>query len=336
MPKALITDLAGPTLSDAEARWLEDDDPLGIILFARNIETPEQVATLTSDFRAVVGRDDAPVMVDQEGGRVARLRPPHFWGGIAAGRLGALAEEDATEAAFLANRIMADDMAACGINADCAPCLDLRLAGADNVIGDRAFDADPDRVIALGRAAAEGLAAGGVQPTTKHMPGYGRVQADPHFKLPVIGASLEELEASDLVPFKALRDQAWGMTAHAVYSAIDPAAPATLSPIVIREVIRGAIGFDGVLVTDALDMEALSGSHAERAVRCLEAGCDIAMHCNAPLDIRRAVSDAVPELSAEAARRLAAASATTPTPNQQFDRAEALDRLSALMGEAVH
>ncbi len=336
MPRALITDLEGLTLSDAEARWLKDDDPLGIILFARNIDTAEQVAKLTGDFRAVVGRDDAPVMVDQEGGRVARLRQPHFWGGVAAGRLGSLAEDDATEAVFLANRIMADDMAACGINVDCAPCLDLRLAGADNVIGNRAYHADPERVIVLGRAGANGLAAGGVQPIIKHMPGYGRVQADPHVTLPVIDASLEELETTDLVPFIALRDQAWGMTAHAVYSAIDPTAPATLSPIVISEVIRGAIGFDGVLTTDALDMQALSGSHVERAVRCLEAGCDIAMHCNAPLDIRRAVSDAVPELSREAERRLAAAKSAHPTPEKGFDRAKALDRLSSLMGEAVH
>ena len=335
MPKALITDLEGLTLSDAEARWLEGDDPLGIILFARNIDNAEQVAKLTSDFRAVVGRDEAPVMVDQEGGRVARLRPPHFWGGIAAGRFGALNDEEATEAVFLANRVMADDMAGCGINVDCAPCLDLRLAGADNVIGDRAFEADPERVIALGRAAAEGLAAGGVQPIIKHMPGYGRVQADPHFKLPVIEASLEELNAADLVPFKALREEAWGMTAHAVYSAIDLDQPATLSPIVISEVIRGAIGFDGVLVTDALDMEALSGSHVERAVRCLEAGCDVAMHCNAPLDVRQAVSDAVPELSAEADRRLALASASRRQPDTDFNRADALDRLGSLMGEAV-
>ncbi|MEM7121211.1 MAG: beta-N-acetylhexosaminidase [Pseudomonadota bacterium] len=336
MPKALITDLEGLTLSDAEARWLEDDDPLGIILFARNIDTPEQVAKLTGDFRAVVGRDDAPVMVDQEGGRVARLRQPHFWDGVAAGRLGALADDDAAEAVFLANRIMADDMARCGIDVDCAPCLDLRLAGADNVIGDRAFDADPERVTVLGRAAAEGLAAGGVQPIIKHMPGYGRVQADPHVKLPVIDASLEELQAADLVPFKALRGQAWGMTAHAVYSAIDPARPATLSPIVISEVIRGAIGFDGVLVTDALDMEALSGSHAERAMQCLEAGCDIAMHCNAPLDVRRAVSDAVPDLSGEAKRRLSIAGSSRPAPASGFDRAQAIDRLGSLMGEAIH
>lgn len=334
MPRALITDLEGLTLSDAEARWLEDDDPLGIILFARNIDTVQQVAKLTRDFRAVVGRDDAPVMVDQEGGRVARLRKPNFWGGVAAGRLGALADDNATEATFLANRIMADDMAACGINVDCAPCLDLRLAGADNVIGDRAYDADAERVIALGRAAVDGLVAGGVQPVIKHMPGYGRVQADPHFNLPVIDASLEELEAADLVPFKALREQPWGMTAHAVYSAIDPSAPATLSPVVIREVIRGAIGFDGVLTTDALDMEALSGSHVERAVRCLEAGCDVAMHCNAPLDVRRAVSEAVPALSSEAEHRLAAASRPVPEPG--FDRAEAFDRLSSLVGEVVH
>ncbi len=333
MPKALITDLAGPAITDAEARWLEEADPLGIILFARNIEEPDQVSKLTSDFRSIVGRPDAPVMVDQEGGRVARLRAPHWWGGVAAGRIGDLAAGDAQEAAFLAARIMADDMAGCGIDVDCAPCLDLRVPGADRVIGDRSFGADPERVAALGEASAQGFLAGGVLPIIKHMPGYGHVGTDPHHRLPVIDRSLVQLDNEDLKPFKALKNHAWGMTAHAVYPQIDPDRPATLSQKIIADVIRGAIGFDGVLVTDALDMEALEGSHAERARRSLDAGCDLAMHCNASLEVRREVSDAVPELTAEASRRLSEAEKARQPVGVNFNRQSALERLAELMGE---
>jgi beta-N-acetylhexosaminidase len=333
MTKALITDLAGPTLSDLEARWLEETDPLGIILFARNIENPAQVLQLTKDFRSAVGRDTAPVLIDQEGGRVARLRAPHWWGGVAAGRIGELADGEAEEAAFLAARIMAADMTGCGVDVDCAPCLDLRVAGADNVIGDRSYGADPARVATLGRACADGLLAGGVLPIVKHMPGCGHVHADPHEVLPVIDCSLDELRDLDFKPFIALNGQPWGMTNHAIYAGIDPDRAATLSPKVIAEVIRGIIGFDGVLVTDALDMEALDGSHAERARLSFEAGCDVAMHCNSPLNVRRDVADAVPDLGSEALRRLAAADAMRGVPDPDFDRQAALARLAELLGD---
>jgi beta-N-acetylhexosaminidase len=228
---------------------------------------------------------------------------------------------------------MAADMAGCGVDIDCAPCLDLCVAGANNVIGDRAFGADPERVATLGRACAEGLTAGGVLPIVKHMPGCGHVHADPHEVLPVIDRSLDELKDLDFKPFVALRDQPWGMTNHAIYTGIDPDRAATLSPKVIAEVIRGIIGFDGVLVTDALDMEALEGSHAERARLSFEAGCDIAMHCNAPLEIRCEVADVVPELSVDGLRRLNAADAMRQVPDPAFDRQAALGRLAALLGD---
>ena len=219
------------------------------------------------------------------------------------------------------------------MDVDCAPCLDLRVDGADNVIGDRSFGADPARVSALGQANTDGFLAGGVLPVIKHMPGYGHVGTDPHHELPAINRSLNELKNEDLEPFIALNNQSWGMTAHAVYSRIDPDRPATLSPKVIEEVIRGVIGFDGVLVTDALDMEALKGSHAERARHSLDAGCDLAMHCNSSLKVRREVSDAVPEISTDARRRLAAAEAARQAPDPEFDRQAALGRLANLLGD---
>lgn len=333
MPRALITDLAGTTLDRDECRFLEDCDPLGVILFARNIENPQQVTELTSEFRAVVGRSDAPVMIDQEGGRVARLHPPHWWGGVPSGRIGALDADEAEMAAWLAARIMADDMAALGVDVDCAPCLDLRVPGMHEVIGDRSFGSDPARVAALGRAACEGLLAGGVLPMVKHLPGHGRVALDPHDELPTADADRATLEAADFVPFQALADAPWGMTAHVVYTSLDPDRPATQSRQVIEEVIRGTIGFRGVLVSDALDMSALSGSHEERARLSLEAGCDVVMHCNQPLDVRRRVAEAVPELAGGARDRVDAAAARRHAPEPGFDRAAALARLERLLAD---
>jgi len=330
LPRALITDLAGTTLCNAEREFLKSHDPLGIILFSRNIENTEQLFDLTSEFRTVIGRPDAPVLIDQEGGRIARLREPRWWSGIAPFRLGIAGEE----AAWLAGRLLAADMASIGVDVDCAPCLDLRVAGMHDVIGDRAFGETPDRVVSCARAYSEGLEAGGVQPMIKHLPGHGRVGVDPHDVLPVADADLETLRDTDFKPFQALKDLPWGMTAHVVYRAIDDARPATQSPSVINDIIRGEIGFDGVLTSDAIDMQALSGSHPERARLSLEAGCDIVMHCNQPLESRIAVADVVPELSGEALRRVNAALSRRTAPKAGFDRAEALSRLEHLLVSA--
>ena len=330
MPRALITDLEGTTLCDAERAFLKSHDPLGIILFARNIESARQLVDLTSEFRSAVGRSNAPVMIDQEGGRIARLREPEWWSGIAPFRLGLAGEE----ASWLAGRLLAHDMAAIGVDVDCAPCLDLRVAGMHDVIGDRAFGETPERIVSCARAYAEGLEAGGVQPMIKHLPGHGRVGVDPHDVLPVADADLETLRAADFRPFQALRDLPWGMTAHVIYRAIDDARPATQSPAVIRDIIRGEIGFDGVLTSDAIDMQALSGSHPERARLSLEAGCDIVMHCNQPLETRIAVADVVPVLAGDPLRRVNAALSRKAAPQNGFDKAEALSRLEELLTSA--
>ena len=267
-------------------------------------------------------------MIDQEGGRVARLRAPHWWGGASAESLGTAGPE----AAKLAGRLIAADTSAMGINVVCAPCLDLRISGMHAVIGDRSFGADWRAVSACGGAFCEGLLEGGVQPMIKHMPGHGRVSVDPHDVLPSTDASFETLREHDFRPFRALNDAPWGIAAHVVYKAIDPDRPATQSPDVIGQVIRGDIGFDGVLASDAIDMKALSGSHEERVQLSLGAGCDVVVHCNQPLETRRAVAEAAPMLSGDALRRVEAAAATRTRPSGAFDRGAALARLDVLLG----
>jgi len=331
MARALITDLSGPELHYDEKVFLREMDPLGIIVFARNIQKPEQLSYLTKEFRSCVGRDDAPVMVDQEGGRVARLGSPHWWPGVPAWDLG----RAGARAAHLAARVMADDMASVGIDVVCAPCLDLRVTGMHEVIGDRAFGDDPETISNVADAYCEGLLEGGVQPMIKHMPGHGRVTVDPHDVLPSTDTPLEVLRESDFRPFQALRRMPWGMTAHVIYDAIDPERPATQSARVIGDVIRGELGFDGVLCSDAVDMEALSGSHEDRARLSLEAGCDVVMHCNQPLDVRRRVAEAVPELQGDALRRVEAAAAARRPAGGDFDRSGALSELEGLLAAPV-
>ncbi len=335
-PRALILGCAGPVLGDDERRFFEDCDPLGLIVFSRNVETPGQMATLVRQFREAVGRADAPVLIDQEGGRVVRLGPPHWRRPPAAGRIGALAGLDryaAAEAAALNSRLIAADLAPVGIDVCCMPVLDVPASDAHGVIGDRAWSRDPQTVTALGRAACGGLLAGGVMPVVKHMPGHGRARADSHHALPVVDAAREDLEAVDFAPFRALRDMPLAMTAHVLYRALDPDLPATVSPRVIGETIRRSIGYDGLLMTDDIAMAALSGAPGERAAAALAAGCDVVLHCDGDLAAMQAVAAAVGPLSDAARRRMARAVAARRQP-QPFDSASAATRLDEWLSVA--
>jgi beta-N-acetylhexosaminidase len=260
----------------------------------------------------VVGRPDAPVLIDQEGGRVRRLKPPHWYDappGAVFGNLAKAAETTAVEAARLNARLIAADLADLGIDVDCAPVLDVPAPGSHDIVGDRAYSADPEWVVRLGRATHEGLLDGGVLPIIKHIPGHGRAFADSHLELPVVNASLEELRAFDFVPFRALADAPWAMTAHIVYQAIDPERPATWSPRLIDSIIRGEIGFDGVLVSDDVSMKALTGRFEDRTRAALDAGCDVVLHCNGDMAEMSAVLSAAPPLTDAAQTRLARAAA---------------------------
>ena len=335
-PNAVIFGCEGPVLSDWERAFFSDHNPLGFILFARNCEAPEQVRALVAALRATIGRAEAPVLIDQEGGRVARLKPPHWRAAPAPGRFGLIAGSDrerAHEAVRLNARLIAADLMDLGVTVNCAPALDLPTPGADAVIGDRAFGADAEIVADLGRAFCEGLLAGGVLPVIKHLPGHGRARVDSHLEMPVVETPRAELEMSDFRPFAALADAPWAMTGHVVYAAIDRDNPATLSRAVIDEVIRGFIGFDGVLVTDDLSMGALAGDFAGRAAAALAAGCDLVLHCNGePGEMTEVARGATP-LSAEAARRLAAAAARPAAP-EAVDRAALTARLERLLGQS--
>ncbi len=306
---AFITGVEGTSLSGDERSFLREADPWGLILFKRNVDTPEQVARLTSSFRNEVGRD-APVLVDQEGGRVQRLGPPHwptYPPGAAFGRVYDHDRPAGLRAAWLGARLIAADLAAVGIDVNCLPVADVPAPGADQVIGDRAYGDNPDKVAAVARAAAEGSLAGGVLPVLKHVPGHGRATADSHMALPVVDAPLAALEATDFPPFRALSDLPVAMTAHVVFRAIDPIDPATTSATVIQRVIREWIGFHGLLMSDDISMQALSGPTGERARRAIAAGCDLVLHCNGKLAEMQAVAGAVPRLVGEAAARAEAA-----------------------------
>ena len=339
-PRAAILGCAGIRLSTEERQFFARFNPLGFILFARNVDTPDQVHGLVSDLRSAVGRSDAPILIDQEGGRVQRLRPPHWRAAPPAARFGELAAADrpaGIEATRLNAQLIGGELAALGIDTVCAPVLDLRFPGAHEVIGDRAYSGDPDLVAALGRAACEGFAAAGVTPIVKHIPGHGRGMVDSHLSLPVVEASRAELEASDFRPFKALADldlagtRPWAMTAHVVYRAVDPDAPATTSKPVIGEVVRGHIGFDGVLIGDDLSMEALHGTIADRARATLAAGCDLALHCNGRMEEMASLTDVVPAMAAKTLARLGRGkNKATPA-----DRGTLLARLDALMASHV-
>mgnify|MGYP000737156127 FL=1 len=322
-------------LTTEETAFFREENPWGLILFRRNIGTPEQVTQLTAAFREAVGRPDAPVLIDQEGGRVQRMRPPH-WPKYPAPKLfGDIFEGDveaALRAAWLGARLIADDLHAVGITIDCLPCLDVRFPDTVDAIGDRAFSADPDVVARLGRAMAEGALAGGVLPVVKHIPGHGRARVDSHLELPWVEADHSSLESVDFRPFKALSDVSLGMTAHIVYEGIDPQTAGTQSAKVIGEVIRGELGFDGCLMSDDISMKALGGSFRDRTRKIIEAGCDIVLHCNGDMNEMRAVAEAVPELTGKADRRCSVALAGRKEPEPGFDRQSAWAEFQALTG----
>ncbi|MFN3863004.1 MAG: beta-N-acetylhexosaminidase [Erythrobacter sp.] len=308
-----IFGLGGPHLTADERAFFREADPAGYILFGRNCLDPQQLRALTDDLRSIHGRDRLLVSIDQEGGRVARLRPPH-WSAYPAGeafaRLYDIAPASAIAAARANATAMALELSAMGITVDFHPPLDLRLPGAHDVIGDRAFGADPMQVAALGRAVLEGLAAGGVTGCIKHMPGHGRSDCDSHKALPTVTASAAELDA-DIAPFRTLNHALIGMTGHLVFTAWDAENPATLSASVIRDIIRGRIGFDGLLLTDDIDMEALGGTIPERAARAHAAGCDIILNCWAKMNDMVGICEVLPAMSEATAARLERALAGT-------------------------
>jgi beta-N-acetylhexosaminidase len=308
--RAFITGLSGPELTRDELAFLREASPWGLILFKRNVQDPEQVARLVGESRDALGRADAPVLVDQEGGRVQRLGPPHwpaYPAGAAYARLYDRDPRAGLAAARLGARLIAADLLPLGIDVDCLPLADVPVSGADQVIGDRAYGDEPRKVAAIAAAVAEGLEDGGVLPVLKHIPGHGRATADSHERLPVVHADRAALEASDFSAFRPLSTLPLAMTAHVVFTAIDPVLPATTSATMINQVIRGFIGFHGLLMSDDISMGALSGTLGERTRASLWAGCDLVLHCNGRLDEMQAVAAEAPALAGTAARRADAA-----------------------------
>lgn len=331
--RAFITGVSGLELTVAEREFIRGERPWGFILFKRNVEAPDQVSGLVRELRETVGATDAPVLIDQEGGRVARLGPPHWPAYPPGATFGALYDIEPAiglKAARLSSRLIAADLIDLGITVDCLPLADVPVAGADAVIGNRAYGTEPGKVAAIARAVTEGLEQGGVLPVLKHIPGHGRATADSHFKLPTIDTPRETLEKTDFAAFRPLADLPMAMTAHVVFSALDPAQPATTSATIIRQVIRGTIGFQGLLMSDDVSMNALAGSIAERTRAIVSAGCDMVLHCNGKLDEMRDVARETPELTGEALVRADRALASRK-PSQPLDRQAARAELEALM-----
>ena len=334
--QAAIYGPEGLELTSDERSFFFDADPAGFILFKRNCETPEQVLRLTDSLREISGRPDVPILIDQEGGRVARMRPPVWPAFPPAERFAQLyqaAPSSAIEAARANARAIALTLRACGVNVNALPLLDVRQEGASDIIGDRALGSEPMQVAALGRAVLDGRASAGVVGVVKHIPGHGRAMVDSHKELPVVMASAEELEM-DLEPFERLASAPMGMTAHVVYEAWDPDHPASLSPTVIGDIIRGRIGFNGWLMSDDLGMEALQGDFGDRAAGVIAAGCDVALHCSGKMDEMIAVANAVPAMSPEGEARLARAMATTLVEDDGPDLAAVLDKRDTLLALA--
>ena len=333
-----IFGIAGATLSEDERAFFAEADPVGYILFGRNCESKDQLRALTDDLRAIHGRDRLIISIDQEGGRVRRMKPP-VWlehpPGAAYAALYEIAPISAIEAAMTGAELLGRELAEMGISVDYHPPLDLPQPGAHDVIGDRALGTSGMQIAALGRAILDGLAVAGVVGCIKHMPGHGRSTADTHKEMPTVSASAAELEA-DLEPFRKLHDAPLGMTGHLLFTAWDPELPATLSPTVIRDIIRGEIGFDGLLLTDDIDMEALTGSVPERSVRALAAGCDVVLNCWAKMDDMTGIAERCGTLSEAAQARLARVHAAMADPAEgpaPEDLLAKRDALLALAGE---
>jgi beta-N-acetylhexosaminidase len=310
--RAFVTGVAGSALTDEERGFLRESQPWGLIVFKRNVAGAEPLRRLIDDFRSIVGRK-APVLVDQEGGRVQRLVPPDWPSYPPGAAYGVLFDQDREKglaAARLGARLIAADLAPLGIDVDCLPLADVPVSGADPVVGDRAYGTEPGKVAAIAGAIAEGLAEGGVLPVLKHIPGHGRATADSHHKLPVVSTDRETLDRTDFAAFRPLKALPMAMTAHVVFSALDPLAPATISPRIVRDVIRDSIGFAGLLMSDDISMQALSGSVGERSKAAIAAGCDVILHCNGQMPEMREVAAAVPMLTGESAGRAATALAT--------------------------
>ncbi len=337
---AVIFGCAGTELSAEERVFFKDADPYGYILFKRNCSAPDQIKALTDSFRELAGRDTLPILIDQEGGRVARLQSPTWYKAPPAARFGEILGDDlesAGEAVRLNSRLIGHDLTQLGITVDCLPVLDVPAQDSHEIIGDRAYGSDPDVVAKLGRAAALGLLDLGVLPVVKHIPGHGRAQSDSHLQLPHVDTGRGELEKTDFRPFAALNDLPMAMTAHVVFESIDPYRPATHSLTVIEQVIRGFIGFDGLLMSDDLSMKALLGSFEERASHALEAGCDVALHCNGEMTEMKSVMLGVSALSGRALERAEKALLEMNKAHEPFDPGQTLSRLAGLLdGSQTH
>jgi beta-N-acetylhexosaminidase len=334
--RAFITGVSGLELSAGEREFMRSERPWGFILFKRNIEAPAQVSSLVRELRESINDPEAPVLIDQEGGRVQRLGPPHwpvYPPGALFGVLYDVRPALGLAAARLSSRLIAADLIDLGITVDCLPLADVPVPEADAVIGNRAYGTEPKKVAAIARAVMEGLEQGGVLPVLKHIPGHGRATADTHFRLPVVDTPRAELERVDFAAFRPLADLPMAMTAHVVFSALDPAHPATTSATIIEQVIRGVIGFQGLLMSDDVSMNALAGSIAERTRAIVAAGCDMVLHCNGKLDEMREVAAETPELSGKALLRAGMALASRKPP-QPFDRPAARAELDGLIDRA--
>ncbi len=332
--RAFISGCSGLSLSSDEVAFFKKFQPWGLILFKRNCDTPAQIKALTKQFRDAVERRDAPVFIDQEGGRVQRLGPPHWPRYPQARAFGELYQRNATLAVRTARnigRLMAKDLYDLDITSSCLPVLDVPQAGAHDVIGNRAYDLRPEAIVILANAHTSGLLDGGVLPVMKHIPGHGRSMVDSHYDLPVVKTKRMELEIVDFFPFAALANMPMAMTAHVVYEALDAENPATLSRKIIRDVVRKVIGFQGLLMTDDLSMKALGGSMEEKVARAYDAGCDMVLHCNGVFDEMQAVGSAATLLSAKTARRAKAALKMRRKP-LAFDEKQAMRDLEAILG----
>ncbi len=331
--KAMILGCSGLTLTDDEIALYKAEHPWGFILFGRNIGDAAQITDLVASMRDAIGNPNAPVLIDQEGGRVQRIRPPILQSYPNAQALGEIYLRDKVQglrAAWLMSRLHAFDLTKLGITVDCLPVLDVPVEGASNVIGNRAYGFDPALVAAMGQAAADGLKAGGMLPVMKHIPGHGRGLVDSHHELPVVDVPVDELDAHDFVPFRALNKELMAMSAHLVFTALDADRPATTSNIVIDEIIRGRIGFDGLLISDDSSMNALKGTLGERAANIVAGGCDIVLHCNGVMDEMLQVVKEVPVLSGKALERARAVEAGFPVADGE-DEVALRDEFNAML-----